>query len=111
MIDFLDVELPEDTVPADLTDVEYPCEVCGKEAGPYAGRGRKPTRCPEHKKGKSNGSSATSRRVTGNAASLAAQATEVLLQLNSILALGAMAIGLNDTAATIAHGNDVFAER
>lgn len=110
MIDFMDVELPDDTVPP-LTDVEYPCEVCGKEAGPYAGRGRKPRFCDEHKKGTKNGGASTSRRVTGNAANLAAQATEVLLQLNGILALGAMAIGLNATAATIAHGNDVFAER
>lgn len=107
MIDFMDVEMPDDTSPP-LDDVEYPCDVCGKEAGPYGGRGRKPTKCPDHKKGSKN---AGARRVTGNAANLAGQATEVLLQLNGILAIGAMAIGLNATASAIASGNDVFAER
>lgn len=107
----MSVDLPDDTVPSDLEDVEYPCEVCGKEAGPYAGRGRHPKRCPEHKKGNSNGGSSSTRRVTGNAANLAGQATEVLLQLNGILALGAMAVGLNRTASAIASGNGAFAER
>ena len=107
MIDFLDTALPEaDSIP-EVSDVEYPCEVCGKESGPYGGRGRKPTKCTEHRKVK-NGSV---RRVTGNASNLAVQATEVLSQLNGMVAIGLMALGLNNTASAIAAGNDTFAER
>lgn len=107
-MDFLDAEIPPDTVPSDLTDVEFPCEVCGNEAGPYGGRGPKPKRCDDHRKNKGKSSV---RKVTGNAANLAAQATEVLQQLNGIIAIGSMALGLNSTAAAIAAGNETFAER
>lgn len=106
MMDFLDADIPEDTVPL-TTDVEYPCEACGKEAGPYSGRGRKPRFCVDHKKNKN----ASVRKVTGNAGNLAAQATEVLSQLNGIIAIGLMAVGMNQTASAIAAGNDTFAER
>lgn len=107
-MDFVDADIPPDTVPSDLTDVEYPCDICGKEAGPYSGRGPHPKRCDTHKKG---GRKSSVRKVTGSTANRAAQATEVLVQLNGILAIGAMALGLNGTAASIAAGNDTFAER
>ncbi len=99
-------DIPEDSVPPQA-DVEYPCQVCGKEAGPYGGRGRKPKFCPEHKKGtpKSSGG-----KVTGASASLAAQATATLVQINGLLAVGAMATGMYRTASMIAEQNPSFEE-
>jgi hypothetical protein len=96
--------------PADLTpevnDVEYPCQVCGKEAGPYGGRGRKPTKCPEHKKTATSGVRAP--RITGNNATLAAQATEALCSIDGIMALGARIVGFTDTAETIEEADETF---
>lgn len=113
MIDFTDTQIP-DTIPPDtvppLNDVECPCRVCGKEAGPYSGRGPKPKLCPDHKK-TSNGTGARNAKVTGAPASLAAQATQVLVQLNGIFAIGCMALGFNDTASAIAGANGNFEEQ
>lgn len=104
---FVDSEMPDDTVPP-TSQVEFPCEVCGNESGPYAGRGRKPTRCTAHKRANAKGARAP--RVTGAPASLAAQAAGVLEQLNGIFAIGCMAVGFNMTASAIAAGNDQFRE-
>lgn len=98
-------DIEPDTVP-DLSDVEYPCEVCGKEAGPYGGRGRKPKRCSDHKK--QTRSSGNQPKVTGSTANIAAQATQVLVQLNGMLALGSLALGLHKTAGAIAEANPAF---
>lgn len=106
-LNFTDADLPMDSIPP-TTEVEYPCEVCGNEAGPYGGRGRKPTRCTEHKKNKPTGQS---RKVTGNAASMASQATAVLEQVNGIITIGLMAVGYIDTAKAIAGENDAFAAK
>ena len=105
---FQDAEVPDDTVPP-TSDVEYPCEVCGKEAGPYGGRGRKPKRCLEHKKAKATPRNSV--RVTGASASLAAQASGVLEQLNGILAMGLMVTGMQDTAHALAAANEGFKEQ
>lgn len=105
-MNFTDADYPSDSIPP-TTEVEYPCEVCGNEAGPYGGRGRKPKRCAEHKKG----SSSSSRKVTGNAASMAAQATAVLEQINGIITIGLMAVGYIDTARAIAGENESFATK
>jgi hypothetical protein len=104
----------EETTPPDmdstpeLEDVEYPCRVCQREAGPYSGRGRKPTLCPDHKSASSRTGNKSSVKVTGATANLAAQATGVLVQLNGIMAIGLMAIGMNGTASAIAAANDTF---
>lgn len=103
VLDFTDAVIP-DTVP-DLSDIEYPCSVCGEESGPYGGRGRKPTKCSKHKKATSGNSSP---RVTGNAQNLAAQATGVLVQLNGMIALGISALGLFQTGGAIASANEQF---
>jgi len=101
--------LPDmDTVP-DLEDVEYPCRVCGRESGPYSGRGRKPVLCLDHKS-TTRGKKSTP-KVTGSAANLAAQATGVLTQLNGMIAIGLMAVGLNGTASAIAAANGTFEEQ
>jgi hypothetical protein len=106
-MEFSDADIPKDTVP-DLSDVEYPCRICGKEAGPYGGRGPKPKLCPEHKKVTAGGKSS---KVTGAPATLAAQATGVLVQLNGMLAMGAMAMGMFGTASAISDANGTFEEQ
>lgn len=103
---FEDVVMPPDSVP-DLSDVEYPCRVCGKEAGPYGGRGPKPKLCSEHKKTSTGG---TSKKVSGAPANQAGQAAKVLSQLNRMLGIGAMAMGLFETASAIADANPTFEE-
>jgi hypothetical protein len=96
----------DDAIP-ELTDgPEYPCEVCGKEAGPYGGRGRKPKRCAEHKRSSSTGARAP--RITGNNATLATQATEALCQIDGMMALGARIVGFTDTATVIEEADETF---
>lgn len=99
-----DAGLPRDTVP-ETEGVEYPCQRCGREAGPYGGRGRKPKFCAECKPKRT---SSNAPRVTGTNASLAAQASEVLSQINSMVALGCAAMKLFDTAGAIAGYDDTF---
>jgi hypothetical protein len=108
-MDFADaVPVTPDSTP-EYEDVEFPCRVCGKESGPYGGRGPKPKYCIEHKKSKTPAARAS--KVTGTAANLAGQATGVLVQLNSILAVAAMAVGLNGTASAIFESNTTFEEQ
>ncbi len=107
-IDFEDVDMDKDVTP-ELSDVEYPCTVCGREAGPYAGRGRKPTKCPDHKPG--NGASRSGVKSTGSNKVLAGQAADALATLNGVLAMGAMAVGFNATAGAIAGSNDMFRDQ
>jgi hypothetical protein len=95
-----------DSVPP-MDDVEYPCEVCGRESGPYSGRGRRPTKCREHKR-QTRSTSGASRRTTNDA--LAAQASAVLEQLNGVFAIGLMVVGFNMTASALAANNDAFKE-
>ncbi len=97
-------DIPMDTAP-EVSDVEYPCRVCGREAGPYGGRGRKPVHCDEHKKNPVKVS-----KVSGKSADLAAQATAVLVQVNGIIATVCMATGLFQTAGAIAKANPAFEE-
>lgn len=108
--EFVDAQIPDDTVPP-TTDVEYPCDVCGKEAGPYGGRGRKPTKCRDHKTTSRGAGKRSTVKVTGASASLAAQAAGVLEQLNGIMAMGLMVTGMTDTAHALAAANDGFKEQ
>lgn len=95
--------LPRDSVPQ-TADIEYPCEVCGREAGPYAGRGRKPKKCAECKPQKRSAVP----RVTGAPATLATQATEVLSQVNAMVALGCAAMKLFNTSGAISSYDETF---
>jgi hypothetical protein len=100
------IELAESDAIPPVSDVEYPCSICGAESGPYGGRGRKPTKCPVHKK-----SAATSTRVprvTGSNDVLAKQATEALCQIDGMLSLGARVVGFSDTADAIDDADEVF---
>ncbi len=101
-------DVPADSVPP-LADVEYPCQVCGKEAGPYGGRGRKPKLCAEHKKNPTVGTGA--RKVSGAPAALAEQATAVLVQINGMIALGAMGMSMFKTSHAIAQANPTFEQQ
>lgn len=98
-------DIPQDAVP-ELSDVEYPCQVCGKESGPYGGRGRKPKLCPEHKKQ----TRTSSPKVTGNLANQAAQATAVLAQLNAAVAVGLSVMSMFKTAGAIVAYDSTFQE-
>src|SRR3954466_11285287 len=100
---FDDATVPQDTSPH-TPDVEYPCDSCGKEAGPYSGRGRKPKFCTNCKPKRA----ASGVRVTGGAGNAAAQAAKTLVQLNSIFAMGAAAMGLFKTAGSSAGYQETF---
>lgn len=111
---FEDVAPVADTVP-ELDGVDYPCqklmpngELCGREAGPYGGRGPKPKVCPDHKRSTSSRSGPRAPRVTGSASNLAAQAAGVLVQLNGLVAIGLMAVGLKQTASALGSCSDTF---
>jgi hypothetical protein len=106
MMDFADAVIPADTTP-EVSDVEYPCRTCGKESGPYGGRGPKPRYCMDHKKG----TRSPKAKVSGAPANLAGQATGVLVQLNGMLAMGTMALGLFETSSAIAAANPTFEEQ
>lgn len=103
-------EVEYDSVP-DVSEVEYPCTVCGRESGPYGGRGRKPTKCDDHK-GQGQGGKTTggSKARPANDA-LARQATEALCQINGLLALGAVILTFTETAGAMAASEDDFRER
>jgi hypothetical protein len=103
MLEFEDTDM--DTVPPAI-DIEYPCVVCGEEAGPYGGRGRKPTKCPKHKATQSG----TSTKVKGANAALAAQATEALVQVNNILTMPLVLMGYQNSASALAKAQDGFRE-
>lgn len=100
--------IPPDTIPETLDSVpEYPCENCGKEAGPYGGRGRKPKFCSDCKPNRKSNPV----KVTGAAGNLASQAAITLGQLNGILCIGLMTVGMIETAKAIASENDMFEEK
>lgn len=104
---FTETDIPMDTVPVS-SDIEYPCEVCGREAGPYSGRGRKPKKCEDCKpqstpRQKSPG-------VKGSNATLAAQATEALWQINGVAAFLCMIAGMPATAGAIGEREASFRE-
>src|SRR3954471_17859147 len=100
---------PDETPPVIDDSVEYPCQVCGREAGPYGGRGPKPKYCPEHKKGGAK-KTATAAPRNGNA-TMAANAADALNQINSMGVVLCMVLGLPMTASAIADRQDGFREQ
>lgn len=111
VLEFTTIPKPDngatDEIPS-LDTIEYPCEVCGREAGPYSGRGRKPKYCSDHKRNK-NVNSTT--RVKGSNATLAAQATEALVQINNMVAVGAMVLSYPETAGAISDKEETFRQQ
>lgn len=105
---FSETEAPTeefDTVPP-VIDIEYPCKKCGREAGPYGGRGPKPTYCRDCKPARK--SAGPSMRVTGKSHELAAQATETLASINNAVAMLAGGTGFLETMKHMLEKNDDF---
>lgn len=96
------------------TEADTPtCVDCGTPLE-YAGKGRKPTKCAEHlKKNRRRGAAAADAPPAATPASekSAAQATEVLCQLNDWLSIGAMMVGLHGTAGELAQRQEAFREQ
>ena len=107
--DIKDLDGDPDTTPP-LDAPEYPCEKCGKEAGPYGGRGRKPRFCAEHKKSGPSTSSGKP-KSTGKNLVLAAQAADTLAQYNDLVGLVARLADWELTAEQIDNANPVFKEK
>lgn len=78
--------VPEETV---IVSDDPTCEVCGT-ALVYAGRGRKPTRCDEHKRNKSS-NSGTRSSAKGSTRDVTAAAS-ALKTLNSVVAVPLMMV-------------------
>lgn len=98
----IEYKFENDVIPETDT-VEYPCVICGREAGPYSGRGRKPRYCPDHKKS----TKSVGRKAPKNDA-LAAQAADALVQVNRMAAFGATVIGYEDTGDALRSAQDEF---
>lgn len=98
---------PSDVTPLSndygASDAEYKCQVCGKPLV-YAGRGRKPKFCDDHKK------SASKSTVKRSAASesQARAAAGLLAKINSMLGIGLMSFGMPMTAETLIKANEDF---
>ena len=101
---FTDVSVPDEKPP---TQYEYACQTCGTELF-YAGKGRKPKLCDEHK---SVRAASSSRKGSGTNAQLAAQASEALTQLNALVAMGLFLASMPDTASALSDREDTFKEQ
>lgn len=101
-------DMPDDSIPP-LADVEYPCDVCGNESGPYGGRGPKPKRCTDHKRKTQKGTRPATR--VGATSTLATQALGVLEQGNALMALLAAGAKLFGTSRAIMEANEGFKEK
>ena len=101
MMNIETTDIPDDDIP-DVIGVEYPCEQCGREAGPYGGRGRKPRFCSDHKKQSSQP------KASAKNTNLARNAAQTLGGYNALLALGTNMLQLPRTANAINNGNDIF---
>lgn len=99
----VEYQFEPDVIPVADT-IEYPCQVCGREAGPYAGKGRKPRFCVEHKPGR--GKSGVRKAPRNDA--LAAQAADALVQVNRMAAFGATVMGYEDTGDAVRAAQDEF---
>lgn len=101
---------PADTVPdfAPDTDTGFTCEVCSKPLV-YAGKGRHPRFCEEHKPNKGKTSVARARKSSNDA--IAEQAAETLFTTNAFVQFVAQMAGYVDTADAIDIANPVFKER
>lgn len=87
------------------------CETCGVELV-YAGRGRPPRRCPEHRKER------TKTRITDapiptapTSLGVAGKAARVLGSYNGIVAIGLHIAGLPETSKYIVQCNPTFEEQ
>ncbi len=102
--EIVDSELPRDEPPP--TTYEYACETCGVELH-YAGKGRKPRFCPEHKKNAPK----TTRTGSGQSAKLASQATDLILSLTDVIQISAIVAGFPETSEAIDEKQGLLREQ
>ena len=96
MIEFMEAEeVTLDSIPVTV-DVEHPCEKCGRETH-WSGRGRRKRFCDDCKPK----SGSRTPRVNGNASNTAAQAAKVLVGINNMMAMVAVAVGFRQTGMQI----------
>lgn len=101
------IALPEGGDVAPDTTHELTCKVCGTELR-YGGRGRKPVYCDVHKPSRGGGAKTASVVGSKKNEQLAAQATEALVQYNSLIAMGLMLAQMPATASAIAEREESF---
>jgi hypothetical protein len=97
-----------DTVPSD----GLACVVCGTPLI-YAGRGKKPKYCADHKGGRGAATGTVSTRSSsptlgGTAPAQARAAASMLARLNMLFAMGLNTLGMNITSAQIVTANEEF---
>jgi hypothetical protein len=105
-IEFSEVAVPDTAPPTDdapPTAFEYACQTCGVELH-YAGKGRKPRFCAEHKKNAPKGGV----RSKGQNAQLAAQASDTIVQYTHLLAIGCTLTGYTDTEEAISDRQELL---
>ena len=108
---FTDVPVP-DSLPRDEgigPGAELTCEDCGTPLE-YSGRGRKPKKCPEHRKNGSKSGTSTVRKTNAANTKLAEQAADALALINSMIgaAVAMPFVGLEATAEAINVSNPTF---
>lgn len=110
------IELSDEDLLPDVPAVDSPknpCVVCGVDI-PYKGKGRKPTKCDDHKR-TAEPTRPAAAKGTGKNDVLARQAAAALGQVNALIATGLMVapgpFRLPATASAIAQANDTFTEQ
>ncbi|HXK36073.1 MAG TPA: hypothetical protein VJ553_00640, partial [Candidatus Paceibacterota bacterium] len=96
---------PRDEKPPEVAP-EFTCQFpgCGNELT-YGGRGPKPKYCADHKKSKKT-STGSKPRGTAQSEALASQATDLIIGLTDIAAIGFMLVGYHETESEISDAQD-----
>ena len=101
--------MPDDETPPRVFDAA--CRTCGVEL-PYAGKGRRPKFCAEHRLAGERRPPKTRihKPPAGQNAQLAASATEALVQLNGLIAMALMLTRMPQTAIAMSEAEEGFRE-
>jgi hypothetical protein len=108
------VEPDEDPAPLAGTVVDRPppdyrhCAVCGKEFPVNPGRGRKPSKCEEHRTTRSAKNDSTPRSV--KAGSDVDTAVSTMTSMNTLLSMLSMGLRLNATAEMLSNDEQFIVE-
>jgi hypothetical protein len=103
-------ETPRDEAPP--TDgPEFVCQEPGcTEELTYSGRGRHPKYCDKHKPS-NKGKKSSSPRASSQNAALASQATELIVSMTDVMAIGAMLVQFHDTEEAITDAQPDLRDR
>lgn len=108
-----ELNLLQDVAPTTEAEV-CKCQVCGVELV-YAGTGRKPTKCDEHKRTRVTAAKGAAKRSApaqaGGNEKLAAQAADVLFQVNEMLSFVLMLGKLFNSASALSERNEAFRDQ